>query len=162
MPPFGRLAPKQSTQLRRKESGSAIVEFGLVLLPLFAILFMTLDISWIVFAWACIQEGAREGCRYAVTGSGEAESTLDTATKAVVQQYSFGFAQSSNISVDYYPPTGYSSSGTPSTLDGESGATAVGNIVKITVSGVTMKSFGPILRTWNPISLSASATDVLQ
>jgi Flp pilus assembly protein TadG len=134
----------------------------MVILPLFAVLFMTMDLTWIIFGSACIQEAAREGVRYAVTGSGQAEATLDSATKLVVEQYSFGFAKASNISVDYYPPTGYSSSGVPASLDGTSEATAVGNIVKITVSGVAMKSFGPIFRAYTPFQISASASDVLQ
>src|SRR5450432_1960284 len=96
----------QLAKVRTRESGSATVEFSLVILPLFAILFMMIDVTWIIFGSACIQEGAREGSRYAVLGSGQAETTLDTAIKQVVQQYSFGFVKTSNISVDYYPPTG--------------------------------------------------------
>jgi Flp pilus assembly protein TadG len=138
-----------------------LVEFSFVLLPLLAFLFMMLDVAWIFFGWACIQEGAREGVRYAVTGSGTAETTLDNATKLVVEQYSLGFAKSANISVDYYPSTGYSSSGSPASLDGTAGATAVPNVVKVTVNA-SMGTFGPIYRTFAPVSLSASASDVMQ
>jgi Flp pilus assembly protein TadG len=147
---------------RTGESGSVTAETALVILPLFAILLMTIDVAWIIFASACIQEGAREGVRYAVTGSGQSESSLDSSVKTVVKQYSFGFAATTNVSVDYYPPTGYSSSGIPASLDGSSQATAVGNIVKVTVQGVTMTSFGPLFRAWTPLQLSASASDVLQ
>jgi hypothetical protein len=80
----------------------------------------------------------------------------------VVRQYSFGFAGASNISVDYYPPTGYSSSGVPASIDGTAQATEIGNIVKVTVKGVSMSNFGPIFGRWNSMQLSASATDVLQ
>ena len=147
---------------RNSESGSATVEFGLVILPLLAILFMTVDISWIIFASACIQEGAREGVRYAVTGSGIGETTLDNSVKSVVKQYSFGFVQASNISVDYYPPTGYSAAGTPASIDGTAQATAVGNIVKVTIQGVSIGNFGPLFRAWTPMQLTASASDVMQ
>jgi Flp pilus assembly protein TadG len=147
---------------KAEESGSATVEFSLVMLPLFAILFMTIDIAWIIFGSACIQEAAREGSRYAVLGSGQAESTLDAGIKQVVQQYSFGLVKTSNVSVDYYPPTGYSSAGVPANLDGTPQATAAGNIVKITVQGVTIKSAGPIFRLSTPLQLTASASDVMQ
>ena len=147
---------------RGREAGSATIEFALVLLPLFAILFMTLDVAWIIFGWACIQEGAREGVRYAVVGSGQPESTLDSSTKLVVEQYSFGFATASNISVDYYPSTGYSSSSVPASIDGTRSATQVGNLVKVTVQSVPFKSFGPIFRSWSTVQLSASAADILQ
>lgn len=147
---------------RRREAGSATVEFAFVLLPLFALLFLTLDVAWILFGWACIQEGAREGVRYAVTGSGQSESTLDSSTKLVVEQYSFGFAKASNISVDYFPSTGYSSSGVPASVDGTPAATQVGNLVKVTIQNVPFKSFGPIFRSWSTVQLSASAADILQ
>ncbi len=138
------------------------VEFAFVLMPLFAILFMAIDVAWVIFGFACIQEGAREGVRYAVTGSGQAESSLDTSIQQVVQKYSFGFVAASNVNVDYYPPTGYSSSGTPATLDGTSAATEVGNIVKVTVQGVNLTGFGPIFNAVTPVQLTASASDVLQ
>jgi Flp pilus assembly protein TadG len=144
------------------ETGATTVEFALALLPLFALLFMTIDLSWIILGWAAIQEGAREGARYAVTGSGQSETALDSATKSVVVQYSFGFANASNISVDYYSAAGYSSAGLPATLDGQTGATSVGNVVKVSVQGITIGTFGPIFRAFGPIVLSASASDVLQ
>jgi Flp pilus assembly protein TadG len=132
------------------------------MLPLFALIFLIMDVAWMIFGWACIQEGAREGVRYAVTGSGEAEATLDSTTRQVVEQYSLGFAKASQISVDYYPASGYSSSGVPATLDGLAGATSTGNLVKVTIQGVTLRSFGPIFRTFSSYQLSASATDILQ
>jgi Flp pilus assembly protein TadG len=142
--------------------GSATAEFALVLLPLFASIFLVMDVAWMIFGWACMQEGVREGVRYAVTCSGEAEATLDSATRQVVKQYSLGFVKSSEISVDYYPATGYSSSGAPANLDGSAGATSSGNLVKVTVQGVTLRSFGPIFRNFASYQLSASASDILQ
>jgi Flp pilus assembly protein TadG len=144
------------------EEGSVMVEFALLLLPLMAMLFLTMDVAWLIFGWACIQEGAREGVRYAVTESGQAESTLDSATKLVVQRYSFGFAQAGNISVDYYPSTGYASAGVPASLDGAAGATAAGNLIKVTVHGVSINSFGPVFRSFSTVQVSASASDILQ
>jgi len=154
--------PRTAQERHPRELGSATVEFALVLLPMMALLFLTIDVAWMIFGWACIQEGAREGVRYAVTGSGQAEATLDSATRAVVKQYSFGFAQSSNISVDYYPATGYASSSVPASLDGTAGATAAGNLIKVTVQGVTLTSFGPIFRSISTLQVSASASDILQ
>jgi len=154
--------PASKRGARTRQSGSATVEFAFVILPLFAVLFMTINAAWAIFGFACIQEGAREGVRYAVTGSGQSESGLDSAVTLVVQQHSFGFVATSNVSVDYYPPTGYSSSATPASLDGTPQATVVGNIVKVSVHGVTIGSFGPLFRAANPLQLSASSTDVLQ
>jgi Flp pilus assembly protein TadG len=158
---------------RHAERGSTLVEFSLVILPLIGFLFLTLDVAWIFFGWACIQEAAREGVRYAVTGSGQAESTLDTSilNNAVIP-FSFGFVNAQNapsvnttssvVSIDYYPSSGYSSSGTPAALDGQANATAAGSVVKVTIHGVSIGSFGPILRSAAPTILSASAADVMQ
>ncbi|HEY1948923.1 MAG TPA: TadE/TadG family type IV pilus assembly protein [Bryobacteraceae bacterium] len=139
-----------------------MVEFALSLLPFLALLFMTLDLAWIFFGWSCIQEGAREGVRWAVTGSGQVETALDSHIKQVVQQYSFGFANASNVQVDYYPSTGYSSSAMPASIDGQVGATAAGNVVRVTVQNVSIGTFGPIFRTVTSLPLSASSSDVMQ
>jgi Flp pilus assembly protein TadG len=149
-----------------RERGSVAVEFSLVLLPLFALLLMTMDLAWILFGWACIQEGVREGVRYAVTGSGQSETTLDSSIRNVVKQYSFGFVNSSNVSsvvtVDYYSAASFSSSTTPTPVNGLTGATGKGNVVKVTVSGVAVGTFGPIFRNWTPMTLAASSSDVMQ
>ena len=123
---------------------------------------MTIDVVWVIFGWSCIQEGAREGVRYAITGSGQSEATLDAAIKTIVKRYSFGFAQSNSIAIHYYPPSGYSSSGAPAALDGTSSATSAGNIVTVVVPTISIKSVGPIFRLYSPFNLSASASDVLQ
>lgn len=146
----------------KRESGSVTVEFTFAILPLFALFFMILDVCWIVFGWACVQEGAREGVRYAITGSGQSETGLDNAIKTVVGQYSFGFAQTANVAIHYYSPGGYSSSGPPTPLDGTPGSTSAGNIIVITVPTTAIKSFGPLFRVVPVVSLSASASDVLQ
>lgn len=141
-----------------------MIEFALVILPVMAFLLMIMDVAWIIFGWACIQNGAREGVRFAVANwtTNKSESALGSVTKPVVQQYSFGFAKPSNITIDYCPSTGYSSTGPPASLDGKPGAVAPGNVVKITVSGVSVGTFGAIFRTWSPVTLSATAADILQ
>jgi Flp pilus assembly protein TadG len=151
-----------TSRRKLRQSGSTILEFAFAILPLFALLFMVMDVAWIVIGWACVQEGAREGVRYATTGSGQPESTLDNGIKAVVQHYAFGFAQTNSVAVHYYPPSGYSSIGAPAALDGTAGATAAGNIVTVVLPGVSLKSFGPIFRSVSTINISASASDVLQ
>ena len=85
------------------ERGSTIVEFALILLPMFGFLMLTLDIAWLIFAWACLNEGVREGVRFAIT------SQTDAAVRQRVQQYSFGLITDSSangpVSVHYYSPT---------------------------------------------------------
>ncbi|MBV9767527.1 MAG: pilus assembly protein [Acidobacteriaceae bacterium] len=146
-------------QTATSERGSAIIEFGIVLLPLLGFLFLTLDVAWGIFAKATLQEAAREGVRFAVTcGS---TTGLDAATRQVVQKYSFGFITSANknsdISIQYYSPSNLSSP-----VTGQLNATAGGNIVQVSISGISVKSFGSIFRSKTPLSPTAIATDVME
>jgi len=139
----------------RRQSGSTLIEFSFVILPLMAFLLMTLDVAWILFGWASIQEGAREGARYAI--SCQVSSGLNSAIASVVQQYSAGFAKSSNVTVKYCSPTDTANPCTALT-----GVVTGGQVVKVTVHDVAIGTFGPIFRTWTPISLTASAADVME
>lgn len=144
------------TQRRhRRESGSTLIEFSFVILPLMAFLLMTMDLAWILFGWASIQEGAREGVRYAI--SCQVSSGLNSAISSVVQQYSAGFAKSSNVTVKYCSATDTANPCTALT-----GVVTGGQVVNVTVHDVAMGTFGPIFRTWTPISLSASSADVME
>lgn len=164
--PIQNFAKRTATRSPR-ERGSTLVEFSLVLLLELGVLLLLMDVAWIFFGWGCIQEAAREGVRYAITGKGQTESSLDSAiiNNAVIP-YSFGFINAQNassvVSIDYYPSSGYSSSGSPASLDGQANSTGAGNIVKVTIHGISIGSFGPILRSAAPITLSASAADVIQ
>ena len=119
-----------------------------------------MDVAWIFFAWASIQEGVREGVRFAVTGQVlTGYSGQDASIREVVQQYSFGFISSANaateIGIQYYSPT------TLTPLSGV-GSNSGGNVVKITVSGINVRSFGPIWRSGTTVALAASSSDVME
>lgn len=143
---------------RQRERGSALVEFTLVLLPLLALLLLIMDVGWVVFVQASLQEGVREGVRSGITGQLQSGcSGLDCSIRQVVEQYSFGFATSNNISISYYSPS------TLTSVTGQAGATAGGNILQVTVSNVSIKSLGPIWRSnTTPIVLAATASDVME
>jgi Flp pilus assembly protein TadG len=139
---------------RKGESGAALVEFALVLLPTFGFLFLLMTLAWMIFAWACVQEGVREGARAAVTCS--PVTGLNAAVQQVVQQYSFGFINSGNsssvLTIRYYDPI---------TLQPVSGNVMTGDVVKITVSGLHVYQFAPILMSYTPLYISASSADVM-
>ncbi|MGA8025519.1 MAG: TadE/TadG family type IV pilus assembly protein [Bryobacteraceae bacterium] len=145
------------------ESGSAIIEFALTILPLLGFVFLTMDIAWGIFAKASLQEAAREGVRFAVTCQILPPNTgLDASIRQVVQQYSFGFVTSANassaVSIAYYAPNNLS---TPVT--GTATATAGGNIVQVSVGGISVRSFAPFLRTGGTsLNPSAIASDVME
>ena len=144
------------------ETGSEIVEFGLVLLPLMAFLFLIVDISWLCFAQASLQHAVQAGVRSAVTGFVPAGvSGQDAYIKSVVQQGSMGFLAGetgmNQITVNYFSPTNLS---TPVTGNGSN---AGGNVVQVSVADVTVTMLGPILRTnWATVLLKADASDVME
>jgi len=146
-----------------------MVEFGIVILPLMAILLLTMDVAWGIFAKSTIQYAVHQGVRYAVTGqilSGQ--SGLNASIQQIVSQNSFGFISSSQaasmVVVTYYSPT------TLAQVTG-AGSTAGGNVIRVSVgptvdnpnaAPVVVYSFGLIFRTGNVLSLGAEASDVME
>ena len=148
---------------RGRQRGSAIVEFALTLVPMLALLFLTIDLSWMLFAWACIQEGVREGVRYATTGHTDAE------IQAVVQTYSFGFVKNVGTQTQICPNSSatpiqvcYYSAANPSQSIAGTSTTCSGNIVKVSVTGINLAPLGPIWRSKSPITLSGVSADLVE
>jgi Flp pilus assembly protein TadG len=142
----------------KSEQGSEIIEFGLVILPLFALMFLVVDVCWIIFAQAAIQHAAREGVRFAVTGQlPPAFKHQDDAIRSVVETNAFGFLSGStgNITIQYYDPT------TLKPANGV-GSNSGGNLLQISISGVQISPFGPVLRDSTAVTLSASSSDVME
>jgi len=142
------------------QQGSTTVEFGLVLLPLAAFIFLLMDTTWVLFARSTLQHAAREGVRFGVTGQIVAPATcLGDSIRQVVVTNAFGFVPAnkaaSMVSITYY---------NPSTLAIQTGAasTAGGNVVQVSISGLNLTSLAPLWRSANGVGLSASASDVLE
>ncbi len=144
----------------RRQRGSSLIEFTLVLLPLMAMLLITIDLGWLLFAWASIQEAVREGVRFAVTGQTGTFACQDAAIQSIVEQYSFGFVNSGNVnsivSIQYFSPANLS---TPLT---GAGSNAGGNVVKISISNLPIQPLAPLWRSASPLILSASSSDIME
>ena len=125
-----------------------------------ALLFLLLDLAWVLLAWGSIEEGAREGVRFAITGQTGSFPCQDAAIRDVVRQYSFGFVTSKNldssVGVDYYSPSDLS---TP--LAG-AGSNRGGNVVKISVRNIPISPLAALWRSSSPVTLSASSSDVVE
>jgi len=160
---FHRVALPITNAFRRlavSESGSVLTEFSFALLPTLALLFLTLDVGWSVFARATLQYAVREGVRFAVTGQIlPGNSCLGSSVQQVVAQNSFGFIPASKagtyVTVNYYSPTDLSQ------ITGASGPSG-GNVVQVSVNSVLVRSFGPLWHGVSPIPLSAVASDVME
>ena len=63
---------------RRRFRGQGLVEFALILPVLLILLFVIIELARVLHAWLAIENGARFGARYAVTGEYDGSYCLDT------------------------------------------------------------------------------------
>lgn len=132
----------------RSEKGAEVVEFALMLLPMLAFLFLVINVAWVIFTRACLQEAVREGVRYAITGH------PDASVQTYTQQHSFGaISQACSVQVQYFSPTSLS---TPVT------SFAAGDVVEISISNMGVSTLAPLLISPAAVPLSASASDIMQ
>jgi Flp pilus assembly protein TadG len=145
-----------------------MLESVFTILPTFALLFAFVDFGLLLFRWATLQNAVREGCRYAITfqtGSGEGQ---DASIKAVVQQYAMGIVHTTDspqdIFVKYYTTSNM-------TTPVVSGGNVPGNIVEVSVQGVSWSWVAPLsgsyggdvsyFRSTTPITLNIYSSDIL-
>jgi metal-sulfur cluster biosynthetic enzyme len=105
-----------------------------------------------------IQEAVREGVRVGITATASGCATVTCTVQNTVHSASFGFVPTSNVQVTYYSTSG----GTLQNVTGQGQADVGGNIIQVTVSNITINSMGAILRHATPISLAATASDVIE
>ena len=142
------------------DEGTEIVEFGLVIIPMLGLVFLIMNIAWVIFAKATIQEAVREGVRYGVTGqvlSGQAGVT--SSVRKVVQDYAAGFVNASNastvVSVQFLAPA---------TLTPVTGVTscAGGNVIQVSVNNIAVTPLASLLISPAALILSATSSDVME
>ena len=67
---------RSRSRRRGDERGAALVEFALIALPVFTILFGTIEFGWLMFQYNDIRHGAREGIRLVAV---DADVNIDDA-----------------------------------------------------------------------------------
>jgi Flp pilus assembly protein TadG len=152
----------------RRRSGNALLEGAFTILPTFALIFAFVDFGLLLFRWATLQNAVREGCRYAITFQTANGQGQDASIEAIVQQFAMGIVSTSDnpqdIFVKYYAPTNL-------TTAVASGGNVPGNIVEVSVQGVSWSwlaplsgSYGgsvPFFRSSTPITLNIYSSDIL-
>ena len=142
---------------RNRETGAELVEFSLVMIPMFGVLFLVIDLSWMLFARSTLQYAVREGVRYAVTGQTMTGMGQDNSIRTVVQQNSMGILSGSSgaskISIAYFDPNNNLAATT---------SNAGGNLVQVSVSGLSVFPMAPLFHSASPLSLSAVSSDVVE
>jgi Flp pilus assembly protein TadG len=144
-------------RLGHRRCGAELVEFSLVMIPMFGILFLTIDLAWMLFARATLQYAVREGVRYAVTGQTMSGMGQDSSIRAVVQQNSMGIlagsSGASKITIAYFDPNA-NLAATPSN--------AGGNVVQVAAAAVNVFPMAPLFHTGSPLSMTAVSSDVVE
>jgi Flp pilus assembly protein TadG len=138
----------------KKDHGSQVVEFSLVVIPLLGMIFLIVDLTWMLFARATMQFAVREGVRYAVTGQTITGQGQDASIESVVAADSFGFFTTANVSIQYL--TSVNGVMTPTQSN------AGGNVVQVTVSNVSVNPIAPFLHSSSPIVMNATSSDVVE
>ncbi len=152
-------SPREARR-RERRRGAEVVEFGLVLLPLVAFVFLTIDIAWAVFARSVLQHAVREGVRYGVTSQLREDMGHAESIRSVVQENSMGLlageAGRNSIQVRFYTPE------TLQDISGTAGANAGGNLIEVSVENLRWAPLLPVLRSAAPLRLSARSADRME
>jgi hypothetical protein len=129
---------------RKRQSGHALLEASVVILPLLAMAFAITDYA------------VREGVRYAITYQTMSGQCQDASIRQVVKNASAGFLNNTHdplILITYHPPANLSQ-----TLTGV-GSNAAGNIVEVSVEGYAYSWMAPLMRSNTPLTITVRAAD---
>jgi len=155
--------------------GAEVVEFSLVLLPLFAMTAVLVDTSWAVFAKSALQRAVRVGVRTGVTltASQMAQGACLTDTvKGVVQSSSLGILHGAGglamIKVHYLQPPAAGSGGAAVDVSGLPGGDAPGNIMQVSVQNFSLIPLLPRIFNWrqaadnSPLTINVVSADLIE
>jgi Flp pilus assembly protein TadG len=143
----------RARQVITREDGSDLVEFALVMIPLFLFVFAIMCVSWFIFAKASLQHAVREGCRYAVTG----QAISDIQDRVLQNAVGVPGMTAKKVQVQYF-----AQSDTTKPLPDGPTANAGGNLVTVSVSGITVSPLGPAGLGFSALTISAAASDVME
>jgi Flp pilus assembly protein TadG len=149
------------------------MEFTLVMLPLFAMIFALMNIAWAVFADSTLQRAVRLGVRYGITVTSTASgSCLTDVVKSTVQANSLGLLSGATglgkIKVNYFMPPAASSTSPPTDVSTALNADAGGNIMQVSVQGFSLLPIVPHIYNWglmsdkNPFIVNVYAADLIE
>jgi Flp pilus assembly protein TadG len=139
----------------KRQRGSQLVEAGLAMLPLFAMVFLVIDISWGIWVKATLQHAVREAVRYAVTGQTQTGSGQTASIKAVAQTQAMGLlsgSQATTLHVRFYDSTSLA----------ETSSNIGGNVVEVAVENFSMSPLAALLRSNDPYWLTVRAADIIE
>ena len=151
----GRRAAARHSSRRSRTKGAEIVEVSLILVPLLGLIFLSLDLSMVIFVRSTMQHAVREGVRYAITGSTSAGGCHDDAIKTIVKNNALGLLNSTTaaatIHVHFQNP-----------VSGAVTNNNHGNIVQVSVEGYQFLPLAPYRRMNSAPQIWARAYDIME
>ena len=83
----------------RADSGQTLVEFAISATIFLLLVLVIIDFSFLYFAKLTLQNAARQGGRYAITGQSMQGQTRQASIMQTIQDFGLGFASSSNTTI---------------------------------------------------------------
>ena len=141
---------------RPRQPGSETIEGALVTLIMFGLVFLIFDMAFSLYIKSTLQEAARDGVRFAITGQMlPGDAYLNDSIVKTVQSSALGLLSGPNdackVSVNYYDPYG-----------GASAAAQGGYVVQVSISGVQYTPLAAIFKSSAPVSVNVQASDVME
>jgi Flp pilus assembly protein TadG len=123
---------------------------------MFGLIFLIFDMAFSLYIKSTLQEAARDGVRFAITGQTLAgDAYLNDSIVKTVQKSALGLLSGANgackVSVNYYDPYG-----------GASAAAQGGYVVQVSITGVKYTPLAAILKDSAPVTVSVQASDVME
>jgi Flp pilus assembly protein TadG len=142
--------------VRRGHRGSQTIEGALITLIMFGLIFLIFDMAFSLYIKSTLQEAARDGVRFAITGQMlPGDSYLNDSIVKTVQSSALGLLSGPNdackVSVNYYDPYG-----------GASTSATGGYVVQVSVTGVQYTPLAAILKDSAPVMVNVQASDVME
>lgn len=158
------MAARKNLLRRARQRGNEIIEFTLCLFPILGFLFMTLDIAWMVFTRATLQNAVQQGMRFAVVTRANyaGPAAQKTAIKNAVKWWSGNMLRGKEdlIDVKWYSPSNLSTPLPLVNADGSpSHANDAGNVVKVSVENFVAAPLLGIFHDLTPWAFRARSSD---
>lgn len=169
----GRRRQRLRSSRTARSSGAEMLEFTVTFLPMLAMVFYLLNVTWAIFAKSTLDYAVRVGVRYGITVTGKqaaaAKSDLTSMVKNMVKSQALGLlSDTSKIQVHYLEPPDSGSSAAPTDVCGQAYGNNPGNVMQVSIVGFTLVPLAPRMFTWNirpdksATPLTAIAADLIE
>ena len=152
-----------------------MLEFSLCFVPLLAMIGVTADAAWAIFAKSTLQRAVRVGVRTGVTltaGQMASGACLTDTVKGTVQANSLGLLSGSSglsmIKVNYYQPPEPNSSSAATDVSTQLNGDQPGNIMQVSVQNYSLVPLLPRLYQYyrpaerNPMVITVASADLIE